>query len=144
MWESHIASLNRHTSKFSGIGLKITWCQPFAIQGLPKSGNPDCCPPKMAILSCSFIVAKNQYSWPNGQFLPKKHVTHVGQKLVPGIVHISHCGGSVLFFKLMYFFSIEYAKFWPRLANFGFFLSRNRHTFWCTLTVLNNVVVYQN
>ena len=43
---SHIASLNRHTPKFSGIRLKLTWCQPFAVQGLPKSSNPDSCPPK--------------------------------------------------------------------------------------------------
>ena len=32
----HIASLNRHTPNFSGVGLKLTWCQLFAVQGLPK------------------------------------------------------------------------------------------------------------
>ena len=47
---SHIASLNRHTLKFLGVGLMLTWCQPFAVQGLPKSGNSDSCPPKQAIL----------------------------------------------------------------------------------------------
>ena len=43
---SHIASLNRHTPKFSGIRLKLTWCQPFAVQGLPKSSNPESCTQK--------------------------------------------------------------------------------------------------
>jgi len=43
---SHIAILNCHTPKFSGVGLKLTWCQPFGVQGLPKLGNPDSCPPK--------------------------------------------------------------------------------------------------
>ena len=56
--QTHIASLNRHTPKFSGVGLKFTWCQPFAIQGLPKSGNPDWCPPKMAILRCFFLLQR--------------------------------------------------------------------------------------
>ena len=36
---SHIASLNRHTPKFSGVGLKLTWCQPFGVQGLTKSDD---------------------------------------------------------------------------------------------------------
>jgi len=36
---SHIASLNRHTPKFSGVPQKLTWCWPFSVQGLPKSGN---------------------------------------------------------------------------------------------------------
>ena len=27
-----IASLNRRTPKFSGVGLKLTWCQPFGVQ----------------------------------------------------------------------------------------------------------------
>ena len=34
---SHIASLNRHTPKFSGVGLKLALCQLFAAKGLPKS-----------------------------------------------------------------------------------------------------------
>ena len=29
---SHIATLNRHTLKFLGVGLMLTWCQPFASQ----------------------------------------------------------------------------------------------------------------
>ena len=32
--------------KFSGVGLKLTLCQSFGVQDLPKSGNPDSCPPK--------------------------------------------------------------------------------------------------
>ena len=28
---SHIATLNRHTPKFSGVGLELTWCQPFGV-----------------------------------------------------------------------------------------------------------------
>ena len=28
---SHIASLNRHTPKLSGVGLKLTWCQAFGV-----------------------------------------------------------------------------------------------------------------
>ena len=59
--QTHIASLNRHTPKFSGVGLKFTWCQPFAIQGLPKSGNPDWCPPKMAILRCFFCCKESVF-----------------------------------------------------------------------------------
>ena len=66
--ESDIAILNRHTPNISGVGLKLTWCQPFAVQGLSKSGNPDSCTPKKAIMRCFF--AQNQFSWPNGQFLP--------------------------------------------------------------------------
>ena len=66
---SHIASLNRHTPKFSGVGLKLAWIQPFGVQGLPKSGKPDLCPPKMAILRW-FFFAQNQFSRPNSKFLP--------------------------------------------------------------------------
>ena len=63
----HVASLKRYTPKFSGPPKKLTWCQPFGVQGLSKSGNPDLCPPKKAIWRCFF--AQNRFSWPNGQFL---------------------------------------------------------------------------
>ena len=36
---SHIASSNCHTPKFSPVGLKLTCCQPFYVQRLPKSGK---------------------------------------------------------------------------------------------------------
>ena len=51
---SHIACLNCHTLKFPRVGLKLTLCQPFAVQGLLKSGNPDSCTPKKVILKCFF------------------------------------------------------------------------------------------
>ena len=41
------------------------------------------------------------------------------------------------------FFSTENAKFWPLLANLGYFVASLR-TIWCTFTRLNNVVVSQN
>ena len=43
---------------FSRVGLKLTWCQPFGVQGLPKSGNPDSCTHKKAILRC-FLQKKS-------------------------------------------------------------------------------------
>ena len=49
----HIASLNRYTPKFAGVGW-LTWCQQLDIQLLPKSGNPDSCPPKQAVFKCFF------------------------------------------------------------------------------------------
>ena len=42
----HIAHLNRHIRKILGVLLKMTWCQGFGVQSLPKSGNPDSCTPK--------------------------------------------------------------------------------------------------
>ena len=35
----HIASLKRYTPKFSGPAQKLTWCQWFGVQVLPKLGN---------------------------------------------------------------------------------------------------------
>ena len=63
--------------KFSGVGLKLTLCQSFGVQDLPKSGNPVLCPPKQAILRCFF--AKNLISWPIDHFL---HVTHILKALI--------------------------------------------------------------
>ena len=61
---SHIASFNRHAPKFSVVPQKLSWCQPFGVQGIPKSGNPDSFPPK------NVFFAKNRFSWPNSQHLP--------------------------------------------------------------------------
>ena len=37
----HIASLNRYTPNFSGVTPKLTWCQQFGLQVLPKWGDAD-------------------------------------------------------------------------------------------------------
>ena len=37
---SRIANLKRYTPKFSGAPQYLTWCQPFGVQVLPKSGWP--------------------------------------------------------------------------------------------------------
>ena len=37
----HIARLKCYTPKFSGLAQKLTWCQRFGVQVLPKSGNSD-------------------------------------------------------------------------------------------------------
>ena len=52
---SHVASLNRHTPKCSGAGLKLTWCQPFGAQGLLKSRNLDSYPPKKGNFEVFFL-----------------------------------------------------------------------------------------
>ena len=49
--------------KFSGVGLKLTLCQSFGVQDLPKSGN-------QIRVRFEVIFGTNQFSWPNGQFLP--------------------------------------------------------------------------
>ena len=42
----HIVSLKHYAPNFSGPPQKLTWCQLFGVQVLPKSGNSDSCPPK--------------------------------------------------------------------------------------------------
>ena len=64
----HIAHLNRHTRKISGVPLKTARCKGFGVRSLPTSINPDSCAQKKAILRCSF--GRNKFSWLNGQFLP--------------------------------------------------------------------------
>ena len=58
----HIASLKRYTPKFSGAPQKLTWCQPFGVQVLPKSGNSYSCTQKKLFLRCfctkSIFLAK--------------------------------------------------------------------------------------
>ena len=51
--------------------------------------------------------------------------------------------GSSVLFQAGILFSIENAKYWPILAHLGYFVA-NLRTFRCTLTGLNNAVVYQN
>ena len=47
----------------------LTWCQPFGILGLPKSGNPDSWNTKKGDLEVFF--GPNLFARPNGQLLPK-------------------------------------------------------------------------
>ena len=49
-----IASLNRYTPDFSGVPQKLTWCQQFCHQVLPKWGDADLCPLKGAVFRCFF------------------------------------------------------------------------------------------
>ena len=51
-------------------------------------------------------------------------------------------GGSVLF-QGRALFCRENARFWPILANLGYFVA-NLHTFWCSFTGQDNAVVPQN
>ena len=63
-----IASLNRYTPNFSGVGQKLTWCQQFGLQIFPKWGDADICPLEMAVFRCFF--GRNKFSRPNGRLLP--------------------------------------------------------------------------
>ena len=45
-----IASLNCYTPNFSGVPQKLTWCQQFGLQILPKLGDVHICPQKNAVL----------------------------------------------------------------------------------------------
>ena len=47
-----IASLNRYTPNFSGVPQKLTWCQQFGLQILPKWGDAHICPQKNAVFRC--------------------------------------------------------------------------------------------
>ena len=47
-----IASLNRYTPNFSGVTQKLTWCQQFGLQILPKWGDADIFLLKMAVFRC--------------------------------------------------------------------------------------------
>ena len=63
-----IASLNRYTPNFSGVGQKLTWCQQFGLQIFPKWGDADICPLEMAVFRCFF--GRNKFSRPNGRLSP--------------------------------------------------------------------------
>ena len=64
----HIASLNRYTPNFSGVGQKLTWCQQFGLQIFPKWGDAEKPPPKNPFFRCFFW--QNKFSRPNGRLLP--------------------------------------------------------------------------
>ena len=49
----HIASLNRHTPKFSGVPQKLTWCQKVGLQVLQS--DADFCPLKKAVFRCFLL-----------------------------------------------------------------------------------------
>ena len=49
-----IASFNRYTSKFSGAPQKLTWCQQFGSQVLPKWGDANFWPLKRAVFRCFY------------------------------------------------------------------------------------------
>ena len=49
----HIASLNRHTPKFSGVNQNLTWSQQFVLRVLPKWCDADFCPMRNAVFSNS-------------------------------------------------------------------------------------------
>ena len=51
-----LASLKRYTPKFSGAPQKLTWCQQFGVQVLPKSGKSDLCPSKIGDFEVFFCT----------------------------------------------------------------------------------------
>ena len=71
----HIAILNRHTPKFSGVPQKLTWCQQFGLQIFPKWGDADICPLEMAVFRCFF--GRNKFSRPNGRLSPIACLTYL-------------------------------------------------------------------
>ena len=48
----YIAHLNRYTPKFSEVPQKLTFCQQFGLQLLPKWGDADFFPFKKAFFRC--------------------------------------------------------------------------------------------
>jgi len=54
----HIARLNRYTPKFSGVPQKLTWCQQFGLQVLPKWGDANIWPLKKAVFRCFFGLSR--------------------------------------------------------------------------------------
>ena len=63
-----IARLNRYTPKFSGVPQKLTWCQQFGLQVLPKWGDANIWPLKKAVFRCFF--GQNKFSRLNGRLSP--------------------------------------------------------------------------
>ena len=53
-----IARLNCYTPKFSGVPQKLTWCQQFGLQVLPKWGDANIWPLKKAVFRCFFGLKK--------------------------------------------------------------------------------------
>ena len=71
----HIAHLNRHTRKISGVPLKTAWCKGFGVRSLPTSINPDSCTQnlghfevffwtKQIFLAKRSILAKSMFQFP--------------------------------------------------------------------------------
>ena len=71
----HIASLNRYTPNFSGVTQKLTWCQQFGLQVLPKWGNANILLLKKAVFRCFFGL--NKFFRPNVWLSPIAYHTYL-------------------------------------------------------------------
>ena len=97
----HIASLKRYTPTFSGPPQQLTWCQPFCVQVLPKSGNSDSCTQKAVFevffgTKSIFLAKQSTFAYSCHiyilkAFFPVVNLANLGTLYVHPVIHPIFC-----------------------------------------------------